>query len=444
MSNSPPSSRTFVVIGALIGCAALLTCVCVAAAGGAWLFARPTFAGLPAGVLGRSAAVNRIAYLGVDGNIHTVRPDGSDPQALTTDGGAGPGASRLYRFPTWSPDGRYVAFIDVKSQGGATDTQLVAAPVGGGAPQVLHKSGDAQPFYLYWSPDGRRLAFLESAGRSLALRLASLGQTDAPSQATGSPFYFVWSPDSRRLAAHIGGLRNPLSPEARVSLFEPGGSESAPVEEAPALFLAPDWSPDGATIVYARRAAAGGGNELVAADADGAKARSLLSFDGGVSFAWSPTGGHIAYIVSDSPALEGLGQIAYGKLGVMNPDGSGQRTLGDDSALSFFWSPDGTKLAYLAINADDQGVARLKLTVVDVATGETRTRALFTPTTGLMSVIPYFDQYLRSMRMWSPDSKSLVYTAREDGGGSGLYVVDAVSGEPTRIADAVDAAWSWQ
>ncbi len=442
MTDSRPSSRTFAVIGAALGCAALLVCVCTATAVGAWLFARPTLAGLPGAAFLRSGAVNRIAYQGSDGNIYTIRPDGSDQRALTTDGEAGPGATRLYRFPTWSPDGRYVAFIDIKAQGGATDSQLVAAPADGGGSQVLHKSGAAQPFYLYWSPDSRQVAFLESSGQSLALRLAALGQSDAPALANGSPFYFVWSPDSRRLAFHVGGLRNALSPDARVGLFEPGGGETGPVDEPPALFLAPDWSPDGASIIYARRSA--DGSEIVALDANGANGRVLLPFNGGVSFAWSPTGRQIAYILSENPELEGLGQIAFGKLSVMNPDGSGQRTLVEDDVLSFFWSPDGTKLAYITISTDEQSPARLKLAVVDAATGETRTRALFTPAAGFTSFIPYFDQYLRSVRMWSPDSSSLVYTARDPDGKAGLYVVDAANGEPKRIADGVQAIWSWQ
>ena len=441
-SNPRPSSRTFALIGAGLGCVVLLTCACVAIASGAWLFARPTLAGLPGVGFLRAATVNRIAYLGSDGNIYTIRPDGSDQRALTTDGEAGPGATRLYRFPTWSPDGRYVAFIDIKSQGGATDSQLVAAPVDGGGSQVLHKSGTAQPFYLYWSPDSRQLAFLEGTGPSLALRLAALGQGEAPALANGSPFYFVWSPDSRRLAFHVGGLRNDLSPDARVGLFEPGGSESGPVDEPPALFLAPDWSPDGASIIYARRN--NSGSELVAADANGVNGRALLPFNGGVSFAWSPTGRQIAYILSETPELEGLGQIAYGKLGVINPDGSGQRTLTSEDALSFFWSPDGTKLAYIALATEQNTPARLKLAVVDTATGETRTRALFTPAAGFVSFIPYFDQYLRSVRMWSPDGTSLVYTALDPDGKAGLYVVDAANGEPRRIADGVQAIWSWK
>ncbi len=442
MSDSRPSSRTFALIGAVLGCAVLLVCVCVAAAGGAWLFARPTLAGLPGAAFLRPAAVNRIAYLGGDGNIYTISPDGSDQRALTTDGEAGNAATRLYRFPTWSPDGRYVAFIDIKVAGGTTDSQLVAAPAGGGNSQVLHQSGAAQPFYLYWSPDSRQVAFLESAGSSLALRLAALGQGDASKLANGSPFYFVWSPDSRRMAFHIGGLRNPLSPDARVSLLEPGGSETGPVDEPPALFLAPDWSPDGASIIYARRT--GAGSELVAADANGANGRVLLPFSGGVSFAWSPTGQQIAYILSENPELEGLGQIAYGKLGVVNPDGSGQRTLTEEDVLCFFWSPDGTKLAYITIANEDRSVPRLQLSVVDTATGEKRTRALFTPASGYTSLIPYFDQYLRSIRVWSPDSASLVYTARDADGKAGLYVVDAAAGEPKRIADGVQAIWSWQ
>ena len=52
-----------------------------------------------------TGAEGRLVVVGLDGNLSTMRSDGTDRLALTTD--AGPGVQ--FTQPTWSPDGRRIA-----------------------------------------------------------------------------------------------------------------------------------------------------------------------------------------------------------------------------------------------------------------------------------------------------------------------------------------------
>jgi hypothetical protein len=47
---------------------------------------------------------NKIAFVGNDDNIWYSSPDGQELHHVTVDG-------RGYQFPTWAPDGSYLAFV---------------------------------------------------------------------------------------------------------------------------------------------------------------------------------------------------------------------------------------------------------------------------------------------------------------------------------------------
>ena len=432
---------------ALAGCGGLLfVCLCLAVVGGGLFFLRPAIGVAPApgvATVVQAPPVNRIAYQGTDGNIYTIAPDGSDARPLTTDGEGGEQAQRINRSPTWSPDGRQVAFVKVSLSGSGLQSSLQAAAVDTGAVETLHAASGSGPFYLYWAPDSRQLAFLEAVGQNIALRLGRLGQTQAQELGRGSPFYYDWAPDSQRLLFHVDGVKP--APSARVSLFQPGQMEAPPLSSNPALFLAPDWSPDGQWLVYARRAEQNL-DEVVIANADGSNPRPLLTYRGLVSFAWSPRSDQLAYIITASPEAQGLGQIAFGPLAVTDPTGANPRTLSQDDVLAFFWSPDGASIATLTLFDDPQtGDTLLRWNVVDVASGDAHEVVTFNPSEEFVSLIPFFDQYARSLRVWSPDSRSLVYAVDEGGDQYGVYVVDVAPGsQPRRLADGVTAGWSWR
>ena len=88
--------------------------------------------------------------------IHTVAPDGSDERLLVEDGGD----------PAWSPDGTQIAFTSTRDRFGRTcfhdcspSSEIYVSQSNGSDVRRLtkHPADDHSPT---WSPDGRRIAFV--------------------------------------------------------------------------------------------------------------------------------------------------------------------------------------------------------------------------------------------------------------------------------------------
>ena len=79
-----------------------------------------------------------------------MNADGSDVRKLTDGDG-------LDSWPTWSPDGKRIAFVT--HQPGNYDIHVVNADWTGRTPLVTHPAQDTSPA---WSPDGKRLAFIST------------------------------------------------------------------------------------------------------------------------------------------------------------------------------------------------------------------------------------------------------------------------------------------
>ncbi len=91
----------------------------------------------------------RIAFEVVGGNLFVSGLDGSGRVDL------GPGGR-----PSWSPDGRWVAFMTSEDDGhDLTAADLVAARADGSARVALTQSPDRLEMNPSWSPDGRTIAF---------------------------------------------------------------------------------------------------------------------------------------------------------------------------------------------------------------------------------------------------------------------------------------------
>jgi Tol biopolymer transport system component len=145
-------------------------------------------------------------------------------------------------------------------------------------------------------------------------------------------------------------------------------------------------------------------------------------------------------------------------LSVADADGKNPQDVAKDHVLAFQWSPNGQRIAFLTVTTAGSssrrfsGLAqaggqdlRLQWQVLDLATGKVSNAATFLPTDNLMNMLPYFDQYSRSMTFWSPDSQRLVYAAQEPDGSSSIYVatVDGAN-PPQKISGGVIACWSWK
>jgi hypothetical protein len=57
--------------------------------------------------------------------------------------------------------------------------------------------------------------------------------------------------------------------------------------------------------------------------------------------------------------------------------------------------------------------------------------------------VPFYDQYLRSSTIWSPDGRRIVVDSIDQDGSAGIYVISADEpSPPRRVADGVLPFWS--
>jgi TolB protein len=211
----------------------------------------------------------------------------------------------------------------------------------------------------------------------------------------------------------------------RLSVYDVGaGNIELELQDAPGFFQAPAWSPVDQRLLFARSERQR--NHVTIADGD-VRAELGRPLAGAVFFSWSPDGEHIAFASGTYP----LSPIT-----IVGSDGSNERVIsGVENIIAFFWSPDSTKLAVVSVEEATEPLPEAQgpgfhgrraaqtdtpdLTlvwhVIDVGTGEASRLATFFPTREQFYLLQFFDQYSQSHRLWSPDSRYLVYAEQPAG-----------------------------
>lgn len=172
-------------------------------------------------------------------DVWTIPLDGGPPTRLTSDESDG-------RYPCWSPDGQWVAFVDwhVKSEDEGFDA-IYIVPAGGGDIRQITSEGDSVgDGAIAFSPDGERIAFF--SGGAITTIPVEGGQPEVlvGEVRSGRHSQLAWSPDGSKIAHNAGGKIwiTPLEGGAPGEL-RTGLPEGANLSEF-------GWSPNGEKIVF--------------------------------------------------------------------------------------------------------------------------------------------------------------------------------------------------
>jgi Tol biopolymer transport system component len=264
--------------------------------------------------------------------------------------------------PTWSPDGRRIAFVSTscvprRNVSCVGTSEIAVIGLDGRAQQNISQEvmrNGIGPAIL--SPDWRRLAFVRDRGlyREYAdgsnLHYTDIVVTNIDGSrrraVTPKGFYDapVWSPDGTRIAfvryrgddadvyvanADGSGLRK----LAHALAYDPN-----PLGAGKGPSASPAWSPDGRKIAFVSNRS--GSDDIWVVDAEGGGLVNLTRSRGSGRPVWSPNGRLIAFR-SDR---DGNGEVY-----VMNADGSGVKRLTRNPASDGgpVWSPDGRKILFV-------------------------------------------------------------------------------------------------
>lgn len=391
--------------------------------------------------------MSRLAYIGLDRQIHVVGPGGEDPVQLTVPlprTGAWGMLSRphdAYAWPTWSPRGEWIAAFVVEGDDDATGPVRVVTIALDGVRQVeWAQIGGMTPIYLQWHPREEALSVLVQQNSELVLgllRKERLGHF-RPLE-TGVPLFFNWTPSGSRLLVHVGGKD---TPQGRLVLRDPlGDGEDVLFDRPPGSFCAPVFS--GGRAVYALRRS-DGGSEVVSSDFAGEKRQSLVSHKGLLAVLAAP-GGRPYVAVSHAPRGEGT---PYRGIEVVHLDTHEVQRVSDADCLAFFWSPQGDWLLFAVVESSANCLVWHRVGL----DGAPPVRlGSFWPTRDVLFYLHFFDQYAQSHPIISPCGRYVCFAGYPAGGGQAdlsapprIYVKDVTDPErpAAEIAQGSVAVWS--
>jgi len=184
------------------------------------------------------------ASLGSCSALWVVDADGRGEKRLTSANAQGVISALA---PTWSPDGRKIAYVLWDDRSGASDVWVMDAD--GSAQRRVTRVGDAEE--PAWAPDSEKIAFSQDGdivvldlGTGVLLRL-----TKTPALFESFP---DWSPDGEQIAYELNDESPPGQPNQEYDAYvmRADGTDARRLSQPGDVDAHPVWSPGGQLIAY--------------------------------------------------------------------------------------------------------------------------------------------------------------------------------------------------